>query len=69
MTDYYGSHFKYRANVMALSRRFNSRSTAFRMRSARFSPSSKTPSILASVPAGSRAGIASWLTCFLPMEG
>jgi hypothetical protein len=49
------------------SRRFSSRSMAARMKSARFSPSSRTASIRSSVPPGSLAGVCSWLICFLPM--
>lgn len=40
-------------------RRFNSRSTASRMKSERFSPSARALSIRASVPSGNRAGVCS----------
>ena len=51
------------------SRRFSSRSTASRMKSACFSPSPSVASILASVPSGNLATVCSWLICFLPMLG
>lgn len=47
------------AGHLCRSRRFNSRSTASRMKSERFSPSAITASIRAKVPAGNRAGICS----------
>lgn len=54
---------------MARSRFFSSFSTACRMRSERFSPSSSTSSMRSSVPSGKRAGVCSWLICRLPMAG
>jgi hypothetical protein len=49
------------------SRRFNSRSTASRMTSENFSPSSITAFIRAFVPSGNLAGICSKFICVRPI--
>ena len=48
-------------NYLAADRRFNSASTASRIKSDRFSPSASAASMRASVPPGKRAGVCSSL--------
>lgn len=51
------------------SRLANSRSTASRKKSARFSLAARAPSTRANVPAGNRASASSWLTLLRPTDG